>query len=89
MSTAPMSASNAATAPAPPNAPSIPVRARDLLGCEWIKFRSVRSTYWTLAVAVVTPIGFSILVASAFAAAPPGGALPIRCCPACSAWSTR
>jgi ABC-2 type transport system permease protein len=74
MSTAPMSASTAATAPAPPNAPSIPVRARDLLGCEWIKFRSVRSTYWTLAVAVVTPIGFSILVASAFAAAPPGGA---------------
>ena len=38
------------------------VRARDLLGSEWTKFRSVRSTYWTLAVAVVTPIGFSILV---------------------------
>jgi len=71
-----MSAATAATAPTPQNAPSIPVRARDLLGCEWTKFRSVRSTYWTLAVAVVTPIGFSILVATAFAAAPPGGAPP-------------
>jgi ABC-2 type transport system permease protein len=71
-----MTAATATTAPAPPNAPSIPVRARDLLGCEWTKFRSVRSTYWTLAVAVLTPIGFSLLVASAFAAAPPGRAAP-------------
>jgi hypothetical protein len=69
-----MNPATAATAPARPNAPSIPVRARDLLGCEWTKFRSVRSTYWTLAVAVVTPIAFSILVASAFAAAPPARA---------------
>jgi len=73
MSAAPLNTVTVPTAPARPNVPSIAVRARDLLGCEWTKFRSVRSTYWTLAVAVVTPIGFSILVASAFAAAPPGG----------------
>ena len=55
-------------------APSVAVRARDLFACEWIKFHSVRSTYWTLAIAVVTPIGFSTLLAFAFAAAKPGGA---------------
>jgi ABC-2 type transport system permease protein len=68
--------STVTTGPDPARAatPSVAVRARDLLGCEWTKFRSVRSTYWTLAVAVVTPIGFSVLVASAFAASPPGAA---------------
>jgi ABC-2 type transport system permease protein len=47
--------------------PSRPARARDVLASEWIKFSSVRSTYWTLLVALVTPIGFSALVAAAFA----------------------
>jgi ABC-2 type transport system permease protein len=70
-----MSVATAPTAPSSPRAPTAPivVRARDLLGSEWTKFRSVRSTYWTLAVAVITPIGFSAGVAVAFAAAPPGG----------------
>lgn len=49
--------------------PSLAVRGRDLLVSEWTKFRSVRSTYWTLLVAVVTPIGASALVAGAIAAA--------------------
>jgi ABC-2 type transport system permease protein len=37
-------------------------RARDLLGAEWIKLRSLRSTYWVLLGAVLTAlaIGFSI-----------------------------
>jgi ABC-2 type transport system permease protein len=41
-----------------------------VLASEWTKFRSVRSTYWTLAVAMVTPIAFSTLLAVAFAATP-------------------
>jgi ABC-2 type transport system permease protein len=53
-------------------APSAAVRAGDVLASEWTKFRSVRSTYWTLAVAVLTPIAFSTLVAVAFAATPSG-----------------
>ena len=50
--------------------PSLAIRAADLLASEWTKFRSVRSTYWTLLVALVTPIAFSALVAFAFANAP-------------------
>jgi hypothetical protein len=53
------------TAPVP-----LAVRARDLLTSEWTKLRSVRSTYWTLLVAVVTPIGISALVAITLANAP-------------------
>ena len=41
------------------SAPSLATRALDLLGSEWTKFRSVRSTYWSLLVAVVTPSGWS------------------------------
>jgi ABC-2 type transport system permease protein len=48
-------------APAP--VPPLALRARDLLTSEWTKLRSVRSTYWTLLVAVVTPIGISVIVA--------------------------
>jgi hypothetical protein len=51
-------------------APSLAIRALDLLASEWTKFRSVRSTYWSLLVAVVTPIGASALVAFAFAHQP-------------------
>lgn len=36
--------------------PSLIVRARALLTSEWTKFWSVRSTYWTLLVMLVTPI---------------------------------
>jgi ABC-2 type transport system permease protein len=53
------------TAPVP-----LAVRARDLLTSEWTKLRSVRSTYWTLLVAVVTPIGISALVAVTLANTP-------------------
>ena len=56
--------------------PSLAVRALDLLASEWTKFRSVRSTYWTLLVALVTPIGFSALVATAFAGQPASAGPP-------------
>jgi len=56
--------------------PSLATRAGDLLASEWTKFRSVRSTYWTLLVALVTPIGFSALVATAFAGAPASAGPP-------------
>jgi ABC-2 type transport system permease protein len=52
------------------SAPSLATRALDLLGSEWTKFRSVRSTYWSLLVAVVTPIAISAVVAFAFAHKP-------------------
>ena len=58
------------------SAPSLAVRALDLLASEWTKFRSVRSTFWTLLVAVVTPIGVSALVAFAFVNAPKSGPAP-------------
>ena len=56
-------------------APAIPLalRARNVLISEWTKLRSVRSTYWTLLVAVVTPIGLSALVAVTLANAPGNG----------------
>jgi ABC-2 type transport system permease protein len=52
----------------------VAVRARDVLTSEWTKLRSVRSTYWTLLVAVATPIGLSALVAVTLANAPGHGA---------------
>ena len=54
----------------------LPVRARDVLASEWTKLLSVRSTYWTLLIAVVTPLGTSALVAAAFAHPPKGGGAP-------------
>ncbi|HEX5266439.1 MAG TPA: hypothetical protein VFW24_06675 [Acidimicrobiales bacterium] len=36
--------------------------AADALGMEWVKFRTVRSTYWTLLFAVVATIGIGALV---------------------------
>jgi ABC-2 type transport system permease protein len=51
-----------------------PARAVDALAFEWIKLRSVRSTYWTLLVAVVTPVAISALVAVTLADAPGKGA---------------
>ncbi len=56
--------------------PSLPVRALDLLASEWTKFRSVRSTYWSLLVALVTPVAVSAVVAFAFANASAPGPAP-------------
>jgi ABC-2 type transport system permease protein len=57
--------------------PPLAVRARDVLASEWTKLRSVRSTYWTLLIAVVTAIGLSAIVAAAFATPSPAGRPPI------------
>jgi len=53
--------------------PSLAVRARDVLGSEWAKLRSVRSTYWTLLIAAVTSIGISAAVALTFVTQPSAG----------------
>jgi ABC-2 type transport system permease protein len=49
------------------------MRTGDILSSEWTKFRSVRSTYWTLLIAVTTAIALSAVVAFAFTAQPPSG----------------
>ena len=56
--------------------PSLAARARDVLGFEWTKLRSVRSNYVTLLIAAVATIGSTVIVAHALAstpALPPGG----------------
>jgi len=58
------------------SAPSLATRAMDLIASEWTKLRSVRSTFWTLLVAVVTPVAVSAVVAFAFANSPKAGAEP-------------
>ncbi len=63
--------------PAHAAVPPLAIRARDVLTSEFTKLRSVRSTYWTLLIAVVTAIGLSAIVAVAFATAPPAGRPPI------------
>ena len=42
-----------------------PARARHVLVSEWIKFRSVRSTYLTLLLAAVVAVSIGYLVTSA------------------------
>ncbi len=44
---------------------SMPVRARDVLASEWIKLRSVRSTYLTLLFAAVAAVGIGYVVTHA------------------------
>ena len=60
-------------------APQVPVavRARDVLACEWTKLRSVRSTFWTLLIAVVTPVAISAVVAVTLENAPGQGAASV------------
>lgn len=58
--------------------PSRLARARDVLGFEWTKLRSVRSNYVTLLIAAMATIGSTAVVAHTFAsspAAPPGGTI--------------
>jgi ABC-2 type transport system permease protein len=44
-------------------APSLAIRARDVLAFEWTKLRSVRSNYWTLLIAAVVSVGVTAIVA--------------------------
>jgi hypothetical protein len=43
--------------------PAITTRVRDAFASEWIKIRSVKSTYWLLVIAAVTAFGGSVIVA--------------------------
>jgi len=52
-----VSATGTGTAPA-----SVPARARDVLASEWIKFRSVRSSYLVLLFAAAAAVGVGYLV---------------------------
>jgi ABC-2 type transport system permease protein len=75
--TGPSTAGPATTGPAtlgPAPVPSLAVRARDVLACEWTKLVSVRSTYWTMLVTVVSPVAISALVAATLGNAPQRGA---------------
>jgi ABC-2 type transport system permease protein len=64
--------------PAQMPVPPLAVRARDVLLCEWTKFRSVRSTYWTLLVAAVAAVGLSAVEAEALAAHPVPPGAPVN-----------
>jgi ABC-2 type transport system permease protein len=55
---------------AQPQAPSRAARAHDVVAFEWIKLRSVRSTWITLLVAAVVTIGATAVVARAVASTP-------------------
>jgi ABC-2 type transport system permease protein len=52
------------SAGAKPTGPILP----DVLGSEWTKLRTVRSTYWTLLAAAVAMIGLSVIVCSVYVA---------------------
>ena len=69
-----MTATTVSATPAPAPVPSLAVRARDVLACEWTKLFSVRSTFWTMLVAVVSPVAISALVAATLGNAPTRGA---------------
>jgi ABC-2 type transport system permease protein len=71
----PVPATPVPATPVPPAPVPIAVRARDVLSCEWTKLVSVRSTYWTMLVAVVTPIALSTIVAATIANTPKQGPL--------------
>jgi ABC-2 type transport system permease protein len=60
---------------AKPPAPA--VRARDVLAFEWIKLRSIRSNYVTVAVAAVVTIGATAVAAHALASTPAHPSGPI------------
>jgi len=59
--------------PAHTAVPSLAIRASDVLTSEWTKLRSVRSTYWTLLIVGVAPIGLSAIVALTLATQPAAG----------------
>jgi hypothetical protein len=59
-----------------PAAGGLAARARDVLLSEWIKLRSVRSTYWALIVAAVVSVAGSALAAFPAGTAGKGAPLP-------------
>ena len=55
-----------------------------VLRSEWTKLRSVRSTWWLVALAVVLTAGVGVAISAAAAAEPSSSALPAACGPAAS-----
>lgn len=55
-------ATSAAASPFALGEPVHQPTALDVVRSEWLKLRTVRSTFWTLAVTVVVMVGFSVLV---------------------------
>ncbi len=62
---------------APRPVPSFGRRTRGLLFSEWTKFRSVRSSFWALALTAVTALGGSGVIAVSSALANKGSGLPL------------
>ena len=50
----------------PPTPPTLAKRAGALLASEWIKIRSVRSTYWAMLISIVAVIVLDVLIARHF-----------------------
>jgi ABC-2 type transport system permease protein len=50
----------------PPTPPTLAKRAGSLLASEWIKIRSVRSSYWAMLISIVAVITLDILIARHF-----------------------
>lgn len=60
-----MTATGGAASPFALDAPVHRPTTVDVIRSEWLKLRSVRSTFWTLAVLVLVMVGFSVLVCAA------------------------
>ena len=45
-----------------------PVTARRLIHSEWTKFRTLRSSWWTIATSTVLTVGIGVAIAAASAA---------------------
>ncbi|HET6793601.1 MAG TPA: hypothetical protein VFH45_04120, partial [Acidimicrobiales bacterium] len=63
--TVPQPAQPPQPSPGTPTAPAASI-ARSVLAMEWTKFRTVRSTYWTLLAAVVAAVGIAALTCSIY-----------------------
>lgn len=65
-----------------PRSPSQPIRSRlvmvDAVRSEWIKTRSVRSTYWTLLAAMIAMVGLGALFASRYSQLTPSEQITIN-----------
>lgn len=67
MSTLNLTAPTAAPATPTPADPGIHLSFARLVRSEWIKFTTVRSTWWSIALVLVLSIGLSLLMAASFA----------------------
>lgn len=73
-----MSATTLATGAGPTASRTSPYRLSfgHVLRSEWIKFRTLRSTWWTLGITVVVMVGFSLMFAAVMSSMQSAGATP-------------